>query len=99
MSAELIWLIVGFAGQALFMMRFVLQWISSEKARRSVLPPAFWHYSLAGAVVLLAYAIHKQDPVFIAAQALGAIIYLRNLWLDYVARHRSAADAEKEKAP
>ncbi|HSE63511.1 MAG TPA: lipid-A-disaccharide synthase N-terminal domain-containing protein, partial [Thermoanaerobaculia bacterium] len=58
------WLIVGFVGQALFSMRFLLQWVQSERARKSVIPVAFWYFSLAGSIVLLAYAIHRQDPVF-----------------------------------
>lgn len=75
------WLIVGFVGQALFSARFVVQWVQSERARKSVIPIAFWYFSLAGSIVLLAYAIHRQDPVFILGQAAGNVIYLRNLYL------------------
>ena len=75
-----IWLIIGFAGQALFSGRFLVQWISSERSRRSVIPIAFWWFSIAGGVTLLAYAIHRGDPVFIAGQAGGLLIYARNLW-------------------
>jgi len=75
------WVIVGFCGQVLFSARFVLQWLASEKARRSVVPTAFWYLSLGGSAVLLAYAIHRADPVFIAGQAGGLVIYLRNLFL------------------
>ncbi len=75
------WIIVGFAGQALFSARFILQWLASERARRSVIPKAFWYFSLGGSTVLLAYAIHRQDPVFIVGQAAGLFIYLRNLFL------------------
>ena len=82
------WLIVGFVGQALFSMRFLLQWVHSERARRSVIPIAFWYFSLAGSIVLLAYAIHRQDPVFILGQGAGIVIYLRNLWL--ISRERQA---------
>lgn len=81
MKDATIWIIVGFAGQALFSARFILQWLASEKARRSVIPVAFWYFSLGGSLVLLAYAIHRQDPVFIAGQSAGMFVYLRNLYL------------------
>lgn len=77
------WIILGFVGQALFMMRFVVQWLASEKAKKSVMPVAFWFFSLGGGVVLLIYAIRQKDPVFIAGQGLGLIVYFRNLWLIY----------------
>jgi lipid-A-disaccharide synthase-like uncharacterized protein len=77
----LIWIIIGFVGQALFSARFIVQWLASERVKRSIIPTAFWYFSLAGGVTLLAYAIHKQDPVFIAGQGLGLIVYLRNLYL------------------
>ena len=79
--AEFIWILVGLGGQLLFMMRFLIQWIASEKARRSVVPVAFWWFSIWGAAILLAYAIYRADPVFILGQALGFFIYTRNLWL------------------
>jgi len=75
------WLILGFLGQALFSMRFLIQWIYSEKNKRSIIPKAFWYFSLAGGVTLLSYALLRQDPVFIAGQGLGLFIYLRNLSL------------------
>ena len=77
---ELAWIIIGFVAQFMFMMRFVMQWIYSERARRSVMPEVFWYFSVAGGVTLLAYAIHRADPVFIAGQALGLIIYGRNIY-------------------
>jgi lipid-A-disaccharide synthase-like uncharacterized protein len=77
----LVWIIIGFAGQALFSARFIVQWLASERVKRSIIPTAFWYFSLAGGLTLLAYAIHKQDPVFIAGQGLGLIVYLRNLYL------------------
>jgi len=76
-----IWLVIGFAGQALFSGRFVVQWITSEVKRKSVIPLAFWFLSLAGSLVLLTYAIHRRDPVFILGQSTGFIIYTRNLLL------------------
>lgn len=83
------WIIIGFAGQFLFMMRFVVQWVSSERAKKSILPVAFWFFSLGGGVVLLAYAIHQHDPVFIAGQGLGLFIYLRNLALIFGKKQES----------
>ena len=75
------WLIIGFAGQALFTLRFLAQWISSERARKSTVPVAFWWLSLAGGVVLFAYALHRRDPVFALGQGAGLAIYARNLVL------------------
>ena len=85
-QAELLWVIFGFLAQSMFMMRFLIQWIASERARRSVVPVAFWYFSLAGGLTLLAYAIHRRDPVFIFGQALGTVIYVRNLLLTHAAR-------------
>lgn len=76
-----LWLIVGFAGQILFSMRFLIQWLKSEKEQRSVIPISFWYFSLGGSFLLLAYALHRQDPVFIVGQSMGFIIYIRNLIL------------------
>ena len=90
-SIPAVWLAVGFAGQALFSMRFLMQWIASERARRSVIPKAFWYLSLAGGLTLLAYAIHRQDPVFILGQSMGAFIYSRNLWLIATERAKQSA--------
>jgi lipid-A-disaccharide synthase-like uncharacterized protein len=81
MDKEAWWLAVGFFGQGLFMMRFVIQWLHSERQRKSVVPVAFWYFSIAGGLTLLVYSIHRRDPVFIAGQALGIFIYLRNLHL------------------
>lgn len=78
---EAIWVIVGFAGQFLFMMRFLVQWLVSERVKQSVIPIAFWYFSLGGGSVLLSYAIYRQDPVFIMGQSLGLFIYIRNLLL------------------
>lgn len=75
------WLAVGFFGQAMFSARFIVQWIASERKRRSVVPRAFWWLSLAGGLVLLSYAVHRGDPVFILGQAAGIVVYLRNLVL------------------
>ncbi|HET7588534.1 MAG TPA: lipid-A-disaccharide synthase N-terminal domain-containing protein [Gammaproteobacteria bacterium] len=76
-----IWLAIGFLAQAMFSMRFVVQWIYSEKHRRSIIPVAFWYFSLAGGSLLLSYAIYQRDPVFIVGQASGLFVYIRNLYL------------------
>ncbi len=81
MNIEGFWLAVGFTGQALFSARFLIQWLQSERLRRSVIPTAFWYFSLGGGLVLLTYAVHRQDPVFIVGQAAGVFIYARNLHL------------------
>lgn len=75
------WILLGFVAQICFTMRFVVQWIASERAKRSVVPVAFWFFSLVGGVLLLVYSIYRKDPVFIAGQAMGLFIYVRNLWL------------------
>ena len=81
------WAALGFAAQFLFMMRFGVQWIASERAGRSVMPVTFWFFSVAGGVLLLVYAIKRQDLVFITGQALGLLIYGRNLRLIFRERH------------
>lgn len=78
---EQVWLTIGFVGQAFFTSRFLVQWIASERQGRSVVPRAFWFLSLAGGATLLAYALWRRDPVFVAGQALGLVVYLRNLML------------------
>lgn len=81
MSVDSVWLGIGLVGQSLFFMRFVVQWIASERLGESVLPRAFWYFSLGGGIVLLAYAVHRRDPVFAIGQATGLLIYSRNLML------------------
>jgi lipid-A-disaccharide synthase-like uncharacterized protein len=75
-----LWTLVGLFGQTMFMMRFVMQWIASERAKQSVMPEIFWYFSLGGGLIVLVYAIHKQDLVFILGQGLGVFIYLRNIY-------------------
>lgn len=89
--AELAWVAFGLVGQLLFSARFIIQWIASEKSRRSVIPVAFWYFSLAGGAVLFAYAIWRADPVFVLGQSMGLLIYSRNLWLIHMERARAAA--------
>lgn len=86
-----LWLIVGFLGQALFSMRFLVQWFCSERQRKSVIPIEFWYFSVAGGVTLLSYAIYRKDPVFIVGQVTGLVVYLRNLHL--IRQERRSADA------
>mgnify|MGYP001280549895 FL=1 len=83
---EQIMVVVGFAGQGLFAMRFILQWLTSEGQRKSVIPVAFWYFSIGGGSVLLLYAIWRQDPVIICGQGLGLFIYFRNLYFIYRTR-------------
>jgi len=89
------WLVVGFIGQAFFSMRFIVQWIFSEKHRRSIIPVAFWYFSLAGGATLLAYAIHREDPVFIVGQAGGLVVYSRNLYFIWRERREHAANSDE----
>ncbi len=84
------WLAIGFMGQALFSARFLVQWISSEKQKKSVIPIAFWYFSLGGGVTPLSYAIFRQDPVFILGQAGGLLVYSRNLY--FVLRDRDQTE-------
>ena len=88
-----VWLAIGFAGQALFSARFLVQWVSSERRKRSVIPIAFWYFSLAGGATLFAYALHIGDPVFILGQSMGVLIYSRNLYFIHKER-RQPAQAE-----
>jgi lipid-A-disaccharide synthase-like uncharacterized protein len=91
-----LWLLLGFAGQICFSLRFIIQWLASEKAGRSTVPRAFWYYSLVGGLMILAYAIYTRDPVFILAYAFNAFIYVRNLVL-LRREDRVAEKGEKEK--
>lgn len=81
MNATTMWLGIGFLGQAFFFSRFLVQWLASERAGRSIFPMAFWYLSLSGGLLLLAYAVWRGDPVFIIGQTTGTFIYLRNIWL------------------
>lgn len=92
-TTEKIWLAIGFLGQAMFSGRFLVQWLVSEIKRESVVPLTFWYFSIGGGVILLAYAIFKQDPVFITGQAFGLVVYVRNLVL---IRNRARTEAGGE---
>jgi lipid-A-disaccharide synthase-like uncharacterized protein len=81
LDPEHVWVAIGLIGQALFMMRFLVQWVASEKRRESIIPVAFWYFSIAGGLVLFAYSLYRADPVFIIGQSTGLFIYGRNLYL------------------
>ena len=85
------WLVLGLVGQAMFSTRFLIQWIASERSKESVMPIAFWWFSLAGGLCLLSYATFRADPIFILGQSAGMIVYLRNLAL--LRRKRLAEDS------
>ncbi len=82
-QTEIIFLIIGFTGQALFASRFIYQWIYSERLGKSAIPILFWYLSIFGGIGLLIYAIFRKDPVIILGQSFGIFIYLRNLILIY----------------
>jgi lipid-A-disaccharide synthase-like uncharacterized protein len=86
------WVLLGFIAQAFFTMRFLVQWIASERAGHSVIPLAFWWCSIGGGLLLLVYALYRKDPVFIAGQAFGVFVYLRNLY--FVTRDRRQTAVE-----
>ncbi|HEX9822011.1 MAG TPA: lipid-A-disaccharide synthase N-terminal domain-containing protein [Methylomirabilota bacterium] len=80
MTMEQMWLSIGLLGQALFSARFLVQWIASERRKQSVVPVQFWYFSVGGGLTLLAYALYRQDPVFIIGQGAGLFVYARNLY-------------------
>ena len=92
MTSEHFWLTFGFLGQAFFSMRFLVQWIASERKKESVIPVSFWFFSIGGGLTLLVYALYRKDPVFIAGQALGLIVYIRNLYFIILTGRQSSAE-------
>lgn len=82
-TTETIWIATGFLGQGLFFGRWIVQWLASERSATSKVPVAFWYLSLVGGLITLAYAIYRKDPVFIAGQSIGSVVYVRNLMLIY----------------
>ncbi len=86
------WVLLGFIAQAFFTARFVVQWLASERAGRSVIPMSFWFLSIGGGILLLTYALYRRDPVFIAGQAFGVFVYFRNLY--FVLRERRGITAK-----
>jgi lipid-A-disaccharide synthase-like uncharacterized protein len=97
-SIEVMWLAIGFTGQGLFAVRWLVQWFHSERQRRSVIPLSFWWLSMGGAIVLLAYSIYKLDPVFIVGNAINSTVYVRNLYLIQRARGEDASREDVESA-
>jgi lipid-A-disaccharide synthase-like uncharacterized protein len=85
------WVLLGFVAQAFFTMRFLVQWIASEKVGKSVIPVAFWWCSIGGGLLLFVYALYRRDPVFILGQGFGVFVYLRNL--QFVMRERKQGAA------
>jgi len=96
MSPDAIWIGIGLLGQSLFFMRFLFQWIASEKAGQSVIPHVFWYFSIGGSLILLAYAVWRQDPVFMIGQSTGLFIYMRNIVL--IRRSSSSIVQDPESA-
>ncbi len=94
-STEIVWLIVGLTAQLMFSMRFIIQWIASERARRSIVPETFWYFSFLGGAMLFAYAIYRVDPVFIIGQGTGLLIYARNIHLIWSNKHEKSDHAAK----
>lgn len=92
--SEVIWVSVGFLGQGIFGGRMLLQWLASEKVRKSVVPVEFWYMSVIGATITLAYAIWRQDPVFMVAQAGGLFVYARNLYFISIAEPEARPEQE-----
>ena len=80
MLIKTLWLCIGMLGQVMFSMRFIVQWIASEKIKKTIVPNAFWYFSLLGGIILFAYACYKKDIVFILGQGMGIVIYSRNLY-------------------
>lgn len=97
-DTEKLWLAIGFAAQLMFSMRFIVQWIASERAKQSIVPETFWYFSCAGGLMLFAYAIYRTDPVFIFGQGAGLFIYARNIHLIWRTRHRER-DAAAAREP
>jgi lipid-A-disaccharide synthase-like uncharacterized protein len=90
------WLAFGIVAQLLFTARFVVQWLSSEKAGKSVIPMAFWFFSLAGGMMTLVYGLVRREPVIIMGQALAVFIYIRNVVLVLRERKRDRANLDKK---
>jgi len=80
------WILIGFFGQFLFFMRFIVQWIATERAGKVVIPKLFWYFSISGALIILIYSIYRRDIVFITAQVLSLFIYVRNLMVEHRVR-------------
>lgn len=91
-----IWLVIGFAGQIIFGLRFLVQWVCSEIKRESHIPIIFWYFSITGGMILLVYALYRRDPVFILGQSMGLVVYLRNLRLIYKKNKKTSGKERME---
>lgn len=91
LTPNTLWVIFGFAGQAMFFGRFLVQWLQSERVGRSVIPVSFWYLSIIGGLAILIYSLHVRDPVFIAGQSIGVFVYSRNLYFIYRERRSQLA--------
>ena len=87
------WVLLGYLAQIMFTMRFVVQWIASERAGKMVMPIAFWFFSIGGGVLLFGYALFIRDPVFILGQGFGVFVYARNLYFELRDRRAAAGAA------
>lgn len=96
-TADIIWTGIGLSGQMLFAARFIYQWFRSEQAKRSVMPVPFWYFSFVGGIILLIYAIHKQDIVFTIGQSTGLLVYARNIYLIRREHRQTAAALEGDR--
>ena len=95
-SVDVAWLVIGLLGQTMFMMRFVVQWIQSERHQQSVIPVSFWYLSLIGGLTVLAYGLHRAEPVIILGQLPGTLVYTRNLMLIHRGKHAFRAEVPSE---
>jgi len=99
---EMIWVTVGFVAQLMFSMRFLIQWIASERAKQSIVPETFWYFSMLGGGLLFAYATYRLDPVFMLGQGMGLFIYARNIqliWRDKAQAMSGEAGVATNAAP
>ena len=94
-TTDTIWIATGFLGQGLFFGRWIVQWLASERSASSKVPISFWYLSLVGGLITLAYAIYRKDPVFIAGQSIGAVVYVRNLMLIYRPNQSTSAKSDR----
>lgn len=92
-TTELVWLAIGLVAQLMFSMRFIVQWIASERAKQSIVPEMFWYFSLVGGAMLFAYAIYRVDPVFMLGQGAGLFIYARNIQFIVRGKRDGASEA------
>jgi len=90
-AEDALWFGIGVTAQLAFTMRFLIQWIASERAGRSIVPVAFWYFSLGGGIVLFIYGLQRGEPVILLGQSFGIVVYLRHIWLIHAARQRERA--------